>query len=361
MPQPRDCFLPIIPKMNRPFKRILVVRTDRIGDVVLSTPVLKALRQNYPQSHIAIMVSPYARELVEDNPYLDEVIVYDKDKKDKGLFGFWRLVTVLKNKKFDLAIVLHTKKRTNLITFLADIPRRIGYHNEKFGFLLTDKINDTRAQGVRHEIDYCLDVLRKLGLEVKDRTPVLNVKSEQSQEAQAILREAGIGEKDRIAAIHPGASCVSKRWLKERFVVLANRLVEDYGLKIVLVAYGIEDAAIADDIARNCRYGIVNLAGKTSLSQLAGVLKRCAIFISNDSGPVHIASAVGTPVVSIFGRNQAGLSPVRWGPVGKLDRYVHKEVGCSVCLAHKCAIGFDCLKAVTVEDVLKAVDDILRA
>lgn len=348
-------------KKSVPFKRILVVRTDRIGDVVLSTPVLKALRENYPQSHIAIMVSPQARELLEDNPYLNEVIVYDKDKKDKGLLGFWRFVMRLKKKKFDLAIVLHTKKRTNLISFLADIPKRAGYYDTKFGFLLTDKIKDTRTLGLQHEVDYCLDVLRKLGLQVKDRIPVLTVKSEQSQAALAILREAGIAQGDKIAAIHPGASCVSKRWLKDRFVVLANHLVEDYGMKVVLVAAGAEDVAIVDEIAKNTRYPVVNLSGKTTLAQLAAVLKRCAIFISNDSGPVHIASAVGTPVISIFGRNQAGLSPVRWGPLGKQGRYLHKEVGCSVCGAHKCAIGFDCLKAVTVEDVLKAVDDTLRA
>lgn len=148
--------------------------------------------------------------------------------------------------------------------------------------------------------------------------------------------------------------------MKEKFVVLANRLVEDYALKIVITASGIEDVALAGAIAKEIRYPALNLAGKTSVSQLAALLKRAAIFISNDSGPVHIASALGTPVVSIFGRNQAGLSPARWGPVGAKDKYLHKEVGCSVCLAHNCKIGFDCLKAITVEDVLKAVDDILK-
>lgn len=342
------------------FKKILVVRTDRIGDVVLSTPVLKALRENYPQSYIAVMINPQAREIVEDNPYLNEVIVYDKDKKDKGLLGFFRFVIGLKKKKFDLAIVLHTKKRTNLITYLADIPKRVGYHDTKFGFLLTDKIKDTRKLGLQHEVDYCLDILRKLGLEIKERMPCVPIKKEQSHWADALLREEGIKKDDKIAGIHPGASCISKRWLKERFIILANRLVEDYGLKIILVACGADDVAIANDIAKNARYPAINLAGETSLSQLAALLKRCTIFISNDSGPVHIASAVGTPVISIFGRNQAGLSPVRWGPVGKHDTYLHKEVGCSVCGAHKCGIGFDCLKAITVDDVLKAVDDILK-
>ena len=348
-------------KAKNIFKKILVVRTDRIGDVVLTTPVLKALRDNYPQSHIAIMVSPYAREIVEGNPFIDEAIVYDKDTKDKGIWGFWRFVLSLKKKRFDLAIILHTKKRTNLITYFADIPKRIGYHNKKFGFLLTDKIKDTRALGLKHEVEYCLDILRNLGLEVKDKMPYMPLTQEARAWVESSLKEQGIQKEDRIACIHPGASCISKRWLKERFIILANRLVEEYGFKIIIVASGSNDVAIAEEIAKNTRYPVVNMAGKTSLSQLAALLKRAALFISNDSGPVHIASSVGTAVISIFGRNQAGLSPLRWGPRGKQDTYLHKEVGCKACLAHNCKIGFDCLKAITVDDVLKAVDDMVKA
>lgn len=342
------------------FKKILVVRTDRLGDVVLTTPALRALRENCPQSHIAIMVSPHTRELLDDNPYIDEVIVYDKDKKDKRVIGFLKFVMALKKKRFDLAIVLHAKKRTELITFLADIPKRIGYGNRKFGFLLTDRIPDTRHLGLKHEIDYCLDILTKLGLAITDRRPYIALKKESLEWADEFLKTQSIAGHDKIAGLHPGASCPSKRWLRDRFVVLANRLVEDYGFKIIIVAHGKENVAIADELAKNIRYPVINLAGKLTLSQLAAVLKRCAIFISNDSGPVHIASAVGTPVISIFGRNQAGLSPLRWGPVGERDKYLHKEVGCSVCLAHKCEISFDCLKAITVDDVLKAVDDVLK-
>ena len=342
------------------FKRILVARTDRIGDVVLTTPVLKAVRDNCPNSYIAVMVSPSAREIVEGNPYIDEVIVYSKDKAHRGIKGFWGFVGRLKRRKFDLAIILHTKKRINLITYLADIPRRIGYQDKNFGFLLSDKIEDTRPLGLKHEVDYCLDVLRNIGLEAKDRGLYVPLKKEALEWADKILQENDIVPGDNIALIHPGASCVSKRWMKEKFVVLANRLVEDYSLKLVITASGIEDIACAAAIAKEVRYPALNLAGKTSVAQLAALLKRAAIFISNDSGPVHIASAIGTPVVSIFGRNQAGLSPARWGPIGARDKYLHKEVGCAVCLAHNCKIGFDCLKAITVEDVLKAVDDILK-
>lgn len=341
------------------FKKILVVRTDRIGDVVLSTPALTALRENYPQSHIAVMVSPYTREIVEGNPYIDEVIVYDKDKLDKGLFGFWSFVRKLKRKSFDLAVILHTKKRTNLIAYLAGIPRRIGYQDKKFGFLLTDKIEDTRPLGLKHEVDYCLDVLEKIGIRATDKATYVAIKKEDLAWADKILESCGISKNDKVVCLHPGASCVSKRWLTVRFIELAKKLVKAHSAKIIIVASA-KDTAIAEKIAKNIE-GSINLSGKTTLSKLAAVLKRSALFISNDSGPVHIASAVGTPVISIFGRNQAGLSPIRWGPIGRRDKYLHKDVGCAVCLAHKCKIGFECLKAITVDDVLDAADSILKA
>ena len=348
MPRQKDCF-----------KKILVVRTDRIGDVLLSTPVFKALRDNFPEGRIAVMVSPHTREVVEGNPYIDEVIIYDKDKQHKGFIGFWKFVYALRKKKFDLAIVLHTKKRNNLIAFLAGIPRRIGYNEEgKYSFLLTDKIRDTRMLGFKHEVDYCLDVLRELNLEIKDRGLYMPVKKEMEGWADGFLSELGVSQTEKLAAINPGASCPSKRWMPERFVLLINNLVEQHYFKIIIIA-GKKDIGLARTIENATRYPVINIAGKTTISQLAALLKRCVILISNDSGPVHIASAVGTPVISIFGRNQAGLSPTRWGPTGQYDKYIHKEVGCKVCLAHRCRIGFDCLRAITVNDVLAAVEEVL--
>ena len=137
-------------------------------------------------------------------------------------------------------------------------------------------------------------------------------------------------------------------------------MVEKYGFKVFIVA-GPKDIAIAQNVTRHMRNAAINLAGKTSVTQLASLLKRCQLFISNDSGPVHIASAVGAAVISIFGRNQKGLSPIRWGPVGLKDKILHKEVGCSECLAHNCMKDFACLKAITVDDVLSVADEILKS
>jgi len=347
----------VSPKLN--FKRILIVRTDKIGDVLLSTPVIKALRYAYPNAYIAMMVSPYGKNIVEDNPYLDEVIIYDKDGKHKSWRRSLKFAQNLKKKRFDLAIVLHPTNRVHLVTFFAGIRRRIGY-DRKLGFLLTDSIKHTKQLGQKHELEYALDLVRYLGIKPQDKTPFMLIKPESEAWTEELFKQEGIKKTDRLLAIHPAASCPSKIWPNERFADVAGRLMERYGFK-VLVITGPGDLQLAENVIKHMHRPVVNLAGKTSVSQLASVLKRCNLFISCDSGPVHIASAVGTPVISIFGRNQKGLSPVRWGPTGKKDKILHKETSCIECLAHNCTKEFACLKAITADDVINAADSILKS
>lgn len=342
---------------GKQYQRILIARTDRIGDVLLSTPVICTLRQKFPQAYISIVVAPYAREIVEGNPYLDEVIIYDKDGKHKSWWRTFKFASRLKKKKFDLAIILHPTNRLHLVTFLAGIPQRLGY-DRKFGFLLSRRKKHTKQEGLRHEAEYNLDLLSDLGITGNPQDLFMPIKHESEQYVEELFKKNDFSQADKILAINPGASCPSKIWPAERFVQVAEKLSGRYDFKILILA-GPKEIYLADKIAHAMKGKVVNLAGKTSISQLASVLKRCALLISNDSGPVHIASAVGTPVISIFGRNQAGLSPRRWGPLGKHGKYLHKEVGCIQCLAHNCTKEFACLKAITVEEVLKAAKDIL--
>lgn len=340
------------------YKRILIVRTDRIGDVLLSTPVITALRKAYPDAYLAMMVSPYVKEIVEGNPYLDEVITYDKDGKHKSWQRTWRFALNLRKKKFDLALILHPTNRVHMITFLAGIKRRIGY-DRKLGFLLTDRLKHTKQMGEKHELEYALDLVRYLCIEPEDKNLVIPMREEAQAKADMILKDEGISFKDRLVAIHPGASCISKLWPLERFAQLADRLIEKYGVTILILC-GSKDTSKAETMLKGMHHRAINLAGKTSVSQLAGIIKRCQLFISNDSGPVHIASGVGTPVISIFGRSQKGLSPTRWGPVGRNDRVAHQTVGCVECLAHNCVRDFICLKAVTVDYVLNLADSMFQ-
>jgi len=339
------------------FKRILITRTDRIGDVLLSTPVIKALRDNYPNAYIAMMVSPYARDIVQGNPNLDEVIILDKDGPHKGFPATLKLAKKIEEKRFDLALILHPTNRVHLITFLAGIPKRIGY-DRKLGFLLTDRIKHTKQEGQKHESEYNFDLLKVLGINEGDKSLSIPLKAESEKWAEDLFANEGIKISDKLLVINPTASCPSKIWPAERFAQTANELAKRHGFKLLLVAAA-KDTAVAQKVIRNLQSPVIDLSGKTSISQLASLIKRCALFISNDSGPVHIASAVGTPVISIFGRNQKGLSPRRWGPLGKKDKFLHKPAGCISCLAHNCQKDFACLKAITVEDVINAAGEIL--
>lgn len=341
------------------FKRILIVRTDRIGDVLLSTPVIKALRQNYPSAYLAMMVSPYTKDIVEGNPYLDEVIIYDKDNKHKNWLTSLVFARDLKKEAFDLALILHPTNRVHLVTFLAGIPKRVGF-KRKLGFLLTDKIEHTKQSGEKHELEYTLDLVRSLGIIPEDKSLLMPINPESEQWTEELLKQEGIGAADKLLAIHPGASCPSKIWPNERFAEVADRLSEKYGLKVLVIA-GTQDAGLALQVIQNMHFPALNLAGRASLSQLASLLKRCRLLISNDSGPIHIAAALNTPVISIFGRNQKGLSPKRWGPpAGGRNFVLHKQVGCLECLAHSCVKEFACLKAISVEDVVKAAETMLN-
>jgi ADP-heptose:LPS heptosyltransferase len=227
------------------------------------------------------------------------------------------------------------------------------------GFLLTDRIKHTKQLGEKHELEYSLDLLRYLGIHPKDKSIFMPIKAKSENWVEELFNQEKITKTDRLLAVHPGASCISKIWSAERFAQAADRLVEKYGFKVFVIA-GPKDIKIAQNVIKHMHHPVIDLAGRTSISQLASLLKKCKLFISNDSGPVHIASGVGTPVISIFGRNQKGLSPLRWGPRGEKDKVLHKEVGCIECLAHNCVKEFACLKAITVDDLVNTADSLFK-
>lgn len=339
-------------------KRILVIRLDRIGDVVLSTPVLQALRTAYPHAYIAMMVRPACHELLEGNPFLNEIIIYEKEGHHRSAMHTIQFARALRRYEFDTALILHPSNRSHWIPFLAGIPIRIGY-NRKCGWLLTHRVPHHKQEGSQHEATYTLELLRGVGITPGVPQPFVGVQSEAAQRVEKLLSAASIQPTDRLVAIHPSASCISKRWMPDRFAQVGDRLVAAHGVRLCLVA-GEADVETAHRVTQLMQQPVLNLAGRLSLSELAAFLARCRLLISNDSGPVHVAAAVGTPVVDIFGRNQRGLSPQRWGPLGEGHIILHKEVGCVTCLAHNCDIEFLCLTSLSVDEVYRAAVSILE-
>ncbi len=348
------------------FKNILFVRTDRIGDVVLTTPTVKILREAYPQASISILVSPLTSDLVQGNPYLNEVIVDDRAKTHKGLLGFWRLVNLLRRRKFDLAIIFHTKKRTNLLCALAGIPYRTGYRNDKFGFLLTHPIVDTRHLGEKHEVEYCLDVLRSLEIPVdkffKDYDLFVPIKKESESWLKEFLLKNNISDQDILIAIHPAASDPAKQWPSKRFAELIDSLIERYHAKIVLVGTSSTQPIVKEilNLTQASSNLIFDLSGLTTVSQLVSLLKRGNLLVSNDSGPVHIAAALGTPVVSIFTRNQPGINPERWKPLGSKSRVVCVPPNPKTSFKKAQPLSSEYSQLIQTQEVLEAVDSIFK-
>lgn len=340
------------------YKNILVVRLDRIGDVVLSTPALRALKSAYPDSRITFMVRSYAKDLVIGNPDIDDIILYDKYGAWKGTLEDMNLVKRLRANRFDLAVVLHPTVRTHWLLFLSGIPKRLGF-DRKMGVLLTDRVPDKKHLGLKHEIDYTLGLLGHVGVKSNDRKMCVPVNRQSDEKIDRLFKDHGISGADKVITLNPGASCPSKRWPAARFAQVADILTESRGAKIVVIT-GASDKDLGSRVASSMKKKCLDLSGKTTIADVASILRRSKLFISNDSGPVHISCAVGTPVVAIFGRSDRGLSPERWGPSNKGDVVIHKPVGCLECLAHNCVLGFKCLDAITVGEVVKAAEELLR-
>ncbi len=358
--------------------RILIIRTDRLGDLVLSTPVIQALRSNFPEGFLAMMIRSAYRELIEGNPDLNEVILFDKQGSERSLFGMLRLAWRLRRKRFDVALILHSTNRVLLVSWLAGIRRRVGYAR-RLGFLLTDRLPYLKPQGDRHELRYNLDLLKLLGVQADSAAALSALPSPTRLEAGTrawsadspslrvcippdaqrgvarFLSSRGVQPGESLIVLHPGASCPSKRWAPERFAALGDLVIERLGAK-VLILTGPHEIRIGREVLRAIRQPALEALGFFRTVELAPLFQRSICLVSNDSGPVHVAAAVGTPVVAIFGRWGGGLSPTRWGPTGPKSIVLHRDVGCRPCLAHRCPIGFVCLSAITVEEVFASVE-----
>jgi heptosyltransferase-2 len=324
-----------------------------MGDVILSTSVIETLRKTYPSAFIAMMVKPSWRELLDGNPYLNEIITYDKDGVHHGIFGTMKFSWRLRKYDFDMVLVLNPRARSHWCVWLAGIPVRIGFDSES-GWLLTHRVPFRKHEGKKHEIEYMMELLKFLNIEDQNHHPFVAVSREAAQHVDQICKDLKVDGSKPAVAIHPSSSCLSRRWMPERFAELADRLIDHYGVKVFLIS-GASEKSFADSVEKTMKHPSLNVAGKLSLKETAGLLKRCIMLISNDSGPTHLAAAVGTPVVAIFGASQSGLSSTRWKPFGSDHVVLQKDVGCKICLAHDCEIQFRCLTELSVDEVYQAV------
>lgn len=330
--------------------RILLVRTDRIGDVVVTTPVFRAIKSRFPDVHLAVMVDKQNADLILGHPDLNEVIMYDKRGAERSIRGTFQFARALKQRKFDIAVHFHPRTRAYWTTFLAGIPVRIGY-KRKSHWLLTHSIKDDKGQGKKHEAAYNFDLLKLLSV-AEPREMTTHIPLQEKTKESALQHVSGAG---RYFAVHPSASSPSKIWPAQYYAETADHLAKKFQLTPVLIG-GEADSKQGKAVLDAMKTKALNLCGQLTLGELAWILKGSEFVLSNDSGPAHMASAVKTPVISIFGRSLPGLGPRRWHPLGSKSWYLQKDVGCEVCLADLCQIEFKCLTELKPADVIQLIE-----
>lgn len=332
-------------------KKILVVNVNWLGDVIFSSPVFKALKTAYPQSKISCLAAPRVREVLESIPGVDEIIVYDEQGAHRNPFAKLRLIRELSGKHFDAAFLLHRSLTRALFVFLAGIPQRIGYAAKGRGRLLTRalKAPDEREM---HRSDYYLNVVESFGVAVTDRAGLLMVSAQAEKEMRDTLYGSGVGERDFLVVIHPGGNWDLKRWPARHFSLLIERLMEEGKCKVVISGSG-QDMALVETIIPGLSRAPVVLAGKIDLKQLIALMKRANCVVSADSGPLHIASSVGSSVVGIFGPTRPGITGPRGGGRSVI---LQRDVGCNrrPCYHLKCPDN-TCMQAVNVDEVIDAI------
>ena len=330
---------------------ILVKGVNWIGDSLFMTPALSALRKGFPNSHISLLINPWVSEVFDGNPDVDETIIYDEKGKEKTLWGKIRFIQSLRNRNFDIGIIMQPRSyQAALFVYFSGIPERIGYSHSLRNLLLTRKIKFPRIPV--HNIDMFLNIVLSLGVAPARKEPYLPTSPEADAWADGFLEERGIESGELLIAINPGAFKQSKRWPEPRYAELSDILIREFGAKVIIF-YGPGEDEIVERVLSLMKEKTI--IARTGIKELAALSRRCKLFVSNDTGPMHVAAASGVPVIALFGP----ADPKRSRPWGKNHVVIRKDLPCSPCSRRVCK-QLTCMKSISVEDVLKAVREQLR-
>lgn len=334
-------------------KRVLVIQTAFLGDVVLTTPLVRALKQGLPEVEIAVLTLPSTSEVFKNNPQVAEIITYNKRATQKGVINLFRLVKEVKRRKFDAALIPHRSLRSAFLAWGADIPLRVGFTSSSGYYFLNSEVPYWPDC---HEVERVLELLSGLELDAVKSPPELFPDEEDQRWVAEFLDD----NMDDWVAIAPGSVWPTKRWFPERFAQLANMVASDFRCGVVFVG-GEEDRFLCRKIAEDVKGKSLVAAGEASVLQSAALLSKCRLLISNDSAPVHLASAVGTKVVDIYGPT---VPQFGFYPYGEGHQIVEvQDLYCRPCSKHgpkRCPEGhFRCMREITVERVFEGVAALL--
>lgn len=329
--------------------KLLILQTAFIGDVILATPLAQAAHELLAPCEVHFMVIPAAANLLEKNPHIQRVWIYDKRGTQRGVRGLWQLAQQLRAERFDLALVPHRSLRSALLVWLARIPQRLGFNRSAGAFLFTEKI----VYEEKHEVERNLDLLRGFGTIAQIPKPAIFSGEKETARIAEFTREIKVAQP--WLALAPGSVWATKRWPSERFAALARRLISESNAVVFLIG-GKDDAGLCDDIQRAVGAGCVNVTGKLSLRESAALLDRCAVLVSNDSAPTHLGVATQCRVLTIFGPTVPRFG---FAPFGAGHAVIEKDLPCRPCSthgSHKCPLGTHaCMQEISVEEVFHQV------
>lgn len=342
--------------MPEPFERILVIKLRYIGDVLLSTPVIRNLRLHFPRAHLAMMVNAGTDAILRHNRCVDEVLALDREHLKSWnpvarLEAPLRYLRWVRTRRFDCVVDLTDADRSALLAYASGARTRVGFNAEGRwrGWLYTHLGQAGCPR--QHHVDYQLEALRALGLEIRNREIELPLSSAEEAAAAVWLSRHGVGEGVPFLAFHPGARWWFKQWPAEKCAALADRIQAEDGLPVIFLG-GAQEQEFLTTVRAHMRTPFRGGAGGLELLEMAVVLRRARVFVGNDNGPMHIAAALGTPVVALFGPSD----PQEWGPRGAGHRVIHKAGYCTPCIHPRCVRGEqNCLRIITVDEVAEAV------
>jgi heptosyltransferase-2 len=330
--------------------KILIRAPNWVGDSVLAIPAMKALRAQFPGAAITLLARPWVSGLFTSARFIDRVWIEPRPTKLKE----WsRITRDIRSQGFDLAVLFPNSFESALMVFLGRVPRRIGYAGDGRSWMLTDLVWPPARE--QHQVHYYLNLARVLSAPIQAPSISIEASADERAAARKLLTSSGVPAGSSFAVLNPGAAFGSaKRWSEVRFAELADLLAAQLGFRIVVVGSEAE-RPIAERIRESTKCGTVVLNGMTNLETLIGILSESALMVTNDSGPMHLAAALGVPTVAIFG----ATNDAETGPYGDRTRVVKHPVECSPCMLRECPIDHRCMTGVTASIVCKAARELL--
>jgi len=344
------------------YSRILIVMPNWVGDVVMATPALQALRDRFPSAYFAVLLKSYLAEILHGGDWIHETIHWPAGKgksRPKRRQGFLGLAAELRDRKFDLAVLLSNSFRSALLTRLAGIPRRVGYDRDGRGLLLTDRLLPTRVQGKYVPVPmvtYYNAIAKYLGCrKCQEEMKLFTTEEEETLAAQRI-EQAGIKPEQPIVVLNPGASFGrAKCWLSERFAEVADRLVDEYNAAI-FISTGPRELDSAREVAQHMKQPVTVLDNPVlKLGPTKALIRRASLLITNDTGPRHFGKALGTPVITIFGPTEP-----KWSQNScTYERILMVKVHCGPCMKRECPLDHRCMTRITTEMVIEQARNLM--